>query len=412
MSTSTDKPKLRPLSAVPIERDGQELICLFDASGLSDRQVLVNAQTFFILSRFDGEHTLNEVALAYTRQFGELLLNDRVERIVRDLDEAMLLESDRFRRHLAERLATYRASGVREAVHAGESYPSDPDELRAHVRGLFTADGGPGLPEPSRQAAAITALVTPHIDFARGGRGYAYAYKALAEGAPADTYVIVGIAHQPSSTPYAATRNTFATPLGLVEVDGELLDMIESDYPGDLYADEGLHISEHSIELQVVMLKALCAKKPFKIVPLLAASLEQFLDIEAAPSTLPEVDAMARALRRALALEAKRVCLIAAVDLAHVGNQFGDPGRVTDAVRAAIESADREMLAVVERGDSDAFVASAGADGGRRKICGVPALYVTLRALDGAASGELLHYEQAYTPETESVVSFAAMAFR
>jgi AmmeMemoRadiSam system protein B len=412
MSTSTHKPKLRPLSAMPIQRDGQELICLFDASGLSDKQILVNAQTFFILSRFDGEHTLNDVALAYTRQFGELLLGDRIGRIIEQLDEALLLESDRFRRYLADRLAAYRASGVREAVHAGQSYPSDPDELRAHVRGLFTADGGPGLPASSGKAAPITAVVAPHIDYARGGLGYAHAYKALAESAPADTYVILGIAHQPSGTPYVATRSTFATPLGRVEVDGELLDLVESDYAGDLYADEGLHISEHSIELQVVLLKALCPNKPFKIVPILAASLDQFLDSQAAPLTLAEVDAMARALRRALALESKRVCLIAAVDLAHVGNQFGDPGQVTAAVRSAIEKADRDMLGFVERGDAEAFVALTGADGGHRKICGVPALYVALRALDGAAPGELLHYGQAYTPETESVVSFAAMAFR
>lgn len=406
-----DKPKLRPLNAVPVQHDGQELICLYDATGLAEKQILVNPQTFFILSRFDGEHTLDEIKLAYTRRFGDLLLGDRVAQIVEQLDEALLLESDRLSAVVAERTEAYRRSGVRESVHLGESFPEDPDELRAYVRSFFTMEGGPGLPDPLARPRPITALVAPHIDFARGARGYAHAYKALVESAPADTYVILGIAHQPTRTPYVATRNRFVTPLGAVEVDGELLGRIESAYGGDLYADEVVHASEHSVEFQVVMLQALLEERPFRIVPLLAASFEAFEPDGGSPSASPQVAGMVRALKSALSVEGKRVCLIAAVDVAHVGNQFGDPGELTAPVRDAIEAEDRATLAALERGDAEAFMASVRADEGRRKICGVPALYATACVV-GGATGELLHYEQAVTPEIQSMVSFAAMVFR
>jgi AmmeMemoRadiSam system protein B len=412
-----DKPKLRPLNAVPVSRDGQELVCLYDATGLADKQVVVDPQTFFILSRFDGEHTLDDIKLAYTRRFGELLLGERLARIVEQLDEAMLLQSERLERYQAARLDAYRRSGVREPAHAGDGYPAEPDELREYVRSFFTMAGGPGRPEHAVEPLPVRLLVAPHIDFGRGARGYAHAYKALVEAAPADTYIILGIAHQPTSTPYAVTRNTFATPLGAVEVDADLVEAIEADYPGDLTADEGAHLSEHSVELHAVMLKALFEDRPFRIVPLLAASFDEFITDEAAPIELPQVEAMVRALKGALALDDKRVCLIAAVDLAHVGNQFGDPGELPAAARGAIEAADREMLATLEHGDVEAFMASVRADGGRRKICGVPALYTAVSALDGAAgdapsSRRLLHYEQAFTPEIQSLVSFAAMVFR
>jgi AmmeMemoRadiSam system protein B len=406
-----DKPKLRPLNAVPVQHDGQELICLYDATGLAEKQVLVNPQTFFILSRFDGEHTLDEIKLAYTRRFGELLLGDRVAQIVEQLDEALLLDSDRLSAIVAERTEAYRRSGVRESVHLGESFPEDPDELRAYVRSFFTMEGGPGLPDPPAAPRPITALVAPHIDFARGARGYAHAYKALVESVPADTYIILGIAHQPTQTPYVATRNRFVTPLGAVEVDAELLGLIESAYGGDLYVDELVHASEHSVEFQVVMLQALLEERPFRIVPLLAASFEAFELDGGSPSASPEVAGMVRALRSALSVEGKRVCLIAAVDLAHVGNQFGDPGELTAPVRDAIEAEDRATLAALERGDAEAFMASVRNDEGRRKICGVPALYAMACAI-GGATGELLHYEQAVTPEIQSMVSFAAMVFR
>ena len=412
MRDRMDKPKLRPLNAVPVKHDGQELICLYDTSGLSANQVLVNPQTFFILSRFDGEHTLDEIKLAYARRFGELLLGDRITRIVEELDEALLLESDRLRRHLAEQLEAYRQSGVRQPTHAGDGYPEDPDELREYVRSFFTMDGGPGIPEPPDEPRSITAIVAPHIDFARGARAYAHAYKALAESTPAETYIILGIAHQPTSTPYVATRNAFATPLGTVEVDTDLVELIEADYPGDLYADELVHVSEHSVELQVVMLKALFEDRPFRIVPLLAASFDPFLAGDASPADSPQVEGMARALKRALALDGKRVCLIAAVDLAHVGNQFGDSGELSATAREAIETEDRATLVTLERGEAKAFMASVRKDDSYRKICGVPSLYTTLCALDGTSSGRLLHYEQSFAPETQSVVSFAAMVFR
>jgi AmmeMemoRadiSam system protein B len=273
-------------------------------------------------------------------------------------------------------------------------------------------DGAPGPLELSAEAEPLKAIVSPHIDYDRGARAYAHAYKALAEAAPADTYVIIGIAHQPSSTPYAATRNAFSTPLGRVEVDAELLDTIEGEYPGDLYADEGLHIAEHSVELQVVMLQAVLEGRPFRIVPLLASSFDQFVEGDGAPARLAEVDGMVKGLKRVLNVDDRRVCLIAAADLAHVGHQFGDPGGLTSATCAVVETGDRASLAALERGDAAAFLDSIARDKEFRKVCGVPALYTMLLALDGAVTGRLLHYEQAVTPEIESMVSFAAMAFR
>jgi len=420
MGDDLHKPKLRPVNAIPVMQDGRELICVYDTTGVSQKHVLVNAQTFFILGRFDGEHTVDEIKLAYTRQFGELLLGDRVAHIIEQLDEALLLESDRLRRHLAAQLDAYRRSGVRRAVHAGSSYPDDADKLRELVRSFFTMEGGPGLPKPRterpKKAKRIKALVAPHIDFERGARAYAFAYKELVEGLPADTYVIIGIAHHPSSRPYVATRNPFETPFGRVEIDAELLGRIEAGYPGDLYTDELLHAGEHSVEFQLVVLQALLEDRPFRIVPLLASSFDPFLDDavvddgNASPAALPQVEAMVQALRQAVGDKGKRVCLIAAVDLAHVGNQFGDPGELTTVSRERIEVADRESLAALERCDADVFFEAVQKDEDR-KVCGTPALYTVVRAIEGA-SGRLLHYEQAFTPEIQSLVSFAAMVFR
>jgi len=60
--------------------------------------------------------------------------------------------------------------------------------------------------------------------------------------------------------------------------------------------------------------------------------------------------------------------------------------------------------------DGEGFYSSIMRDRDRRRVCGLPAIYTMLKVLE-AKEGKLLKYAQAYTPETQSVVSFASMAF-
>jgi len=101
---------------------------------------------------------------------------------------------------------------------------------------------------------------------------------------------------------------------------------------------------------------------------------------------------------------------VASVDLAHVGRQFGDDAAPDDGLTAQVEREDRELLGHAERMDAAGFYAHNAASGDRRRVCGLSALYTLLNALP-ARRGRLLHYGQAVTRETQSLVSFAAMAF-
>ena len=76
----------------------------------------------------------------------------------------------------------------------------------------------------------------------------------------------------------------------------------------------------------------------------------------------------------------------------------------------ALEEEDHEMLECAERLDAEGFARSILKDKDRRRICGFPAIYTMLNVLE-AREGRLLKYGQAFTPETQSVVSFSSMAF-
>ena len=71
------------------------------------------------------------------------------------------------------------------------------------------------------------------------------------------------------------------------------------------------------------------------------------------------------------------------------------------------------MLALIASGDADGFFEYVRKEEDRRKICGLTAVYVLLRACEATgkrAEGRLLNYEQSEEEQTQSLVSFAAMA--
>lgn len=106
----------------------------------------------------------------------------------------------------------------------------------------------------------------------------------------------------------------------------------------------------------------------------------------------------------------RAVCYIASADLAHMGLQFGDREGIHEYDLRVISQEDQEMLTYAERMDGEGFFSSISRERDRRRICGLPAIYSMLKILE-AREGRLLKYDQAFTPETHSVVTFASLAF-
>jgi hypothetical protein len=93
-----------------------------------------------------------------------------------------------------------------------------------------------------------------------------------------------------------------------------------------------------------------------------------------------------------------------------MGVQFGDRDGVSEYGLRVIAKEDQEMLEYAEKMDGEGFFSSISRERDRRKICGLPPIYSMLKTLE-AKEGKLLKYGQAFTPETQSVVTFASLAF-
>jgi AmmeMemoRadiSam system protein B len=398
-------PKLRPVEALPTQ---ENMVCLRDPQGFSDKLLLIPPALFYVVSLFDGKHSVLDIQEAYTSRFGELLFSEKVREIIEQLDEALFLESDRFQQIRRQIVDEFLESPVRRAIHAGLSYEERPEELVRQLEDLFAQPEGPGLPDTGNPTGRLRALIAPHIDLRRGGHCFAWSYAELARESRARTFVILGIAHVPTRHPFVLTAKDFQTPLGRVSTDRGFLERLAGHCRTDFYEDEFCHRGEHSIEFQILFLQYLFPDEPeLRVVPILC-SLPPEMYLGAAISEHSEVEEFLEALGKTLESTDGEVCCIASVDLSHIGKRFGQNLDLSSELLKTIEREDRSMIDTILKLDGEAFFQGIQQERDRRNVCGVPAIYALLRVAQ-AQEGRLLRYEQAV--DQGSLVSFMAGAF-
>jgi MEMO1 family protein len=183
-------------------------------------------------------------------------------------------------------------------------------------------------------------------------------------------------------------------------------------YPTDLLGDELAHRTEHSIEFQALFLRyVLGPTRSFRIVPILVGSFHECVERGINPAEMPHIADFIRIIREVGAERGEPVCYIVGGDLAHVGMKFGDQEPLTPAFLTQVAREDQELLAAAVRVDAEGFFRVIAAHHDRRRICGFPPTYMLLSTMD-AAAGTLLKYDQAIEPATQSMVSYASVAFR
>ncbi len=411
-----EHPLLRPVEAFPVQQDGKTLIYLRDPAHFAETLVVTPAG-YFVLAHFDGRHSLVDIQEAYAKKVGQILPSDELHKMIEALDQNYFLYNRRFLDRQKEIIDAFRRQSVREAAHVGGVYSPEPDKLKTQLLGHFQAANGPGAVEPNGRAAPA-AVVAPHIDFHRGGPCYAWAYKELIERSGADIYILLGTSHCPGESPFVATLKDFATPLGTVETDKDFVQRLQRAYKGDLFADEHLHRTEHSLEFQAVYLQYAAAERarlaaedrPFRIVPILVTSFHAHVRSRTLPEKDPRIGDFLKALGDLAAKESRRVCFVAGVDLAHVGAQFGDRDPITPEFLKWVETEDRRSIDKLATADAEGFFHEIAKDEDRRRICGLSPLY-SLAYLMKGAQGRLLKYDQAFTQETGSAVTFTSMVY-
>lgn len=406
-----DKPKIRPVEAIPIPEEDPPLFQVHDPEQYCQQVLTVTYPTLAVLQQMNGQQTRAEIQSSFQQIFKQELPGPELDQLIDSLDQMLLLESEQFIKARQERLDQFAAAQVRAPICAGGDYPDSKEELLKHLENIFTAPGRPGLPDASAAKDDLVGLISPHIDTTRGQAGYATAYKELAEHTQADTFILLGTNHQSFQSQFIATKKPYQTPLGNAAVDHELLDALSASYDGDLFADEYSHRSEHSLEFQVLLLQFVLAGRPdFRILPILCNSPFLLTRGDKSPALIAPITSFARSLKEAVKSLDRKVVYIAGADLAHIGPQFGDEQPVDEDLGAQCKNRDLEMLQFALRQDPEGFYNFIQAEQDQRRICGLGPIDTLLRCLDDA-SGKLLKYDQWIDENGNGSVSFASIGY-
>jgi len=407
-----ERPKLRPMSLRRVDHDGQVLVALEDPLGVAPGPVLVPMDGFhWVIRHFDGTRALTEIQADVLRQTGQMIPSADLDSLVAHLDRAMVLDGPTFQAFHRD----YREARTRPSALAGRSYAGTERALKAQLAGMFAGENAAGSPDPAARLRAdrgsLRAILSPHIDFGRGGPVYTHPYRDLAERCDAEIFVILGVAHQYCANRFALTRKDFETPLGLARTDLGYVDRIAAIAGDHFFDDELAHRTEHSIEFQVVFLQYLLGDaREYSIVPILAGSFHDLMEAGVDPIDDPEVRRFVDGMKAAEAASGKKVAYIAGIDLAHVGREFGDPDLLDTETLDQIRAFDSAMLDRAVAHDPSGWFQTAAEVENRWRVCGLAATYTMLHAM-GPASGRLLKYDQAVNPERTCCVTFAGVTY-
>ena len=142
---------------------------------------------------------------------------------------------------------------MRRPAVAGQFYPLNPEYLEEELKRCFK-----GLEIRERD---VLGAVCPHAGYVYSGKVAASVYATLPK---ADIYVLIGPNHTGYGSPVSLSKDTWETPLGIVEVDLRLAD----GFLGSIVdVDELGHRYEHSIEVQIPFLQYLFGRS-LRILPI------------------------------------------------------------------------------------------------------------------------------------------------
>ncbi len=301
-------PKLRALDIKPYRQDGQNMLLLRDPLELTEHVLGLPQPLAPLLLLCDGAHDLVGIHTALNVRWGVRIKREMLNDVIDMLDEACLLDNERTRAAMAIALEKYRAQPFRTPALAGGVYPADAEALGPFLDAFDASRVTSGWPSPA--PGPVRGVVSPHIDYARGGPVYKAVWGAAAGAAAgaagaaardADLVIIFGTDHSGSFGKVTPTRQSYATPYGVLPTAREIVDRL-ADALGaeDAFAEELHHRAEHSIELASVWLHHARHGRPVEIVPVLCGSFAHFVAGQADPATDARFEKTIAVLRDAM----------------------------------------------------------------------------------------------------------------
>lgn len=395
----------RDLQIIPIERNGNSYLYFHDTRGYASRDLAVHRQTSTLLSLLDGRKSINDLK----PYLGEDTTTDQLLKFIQFLDKNGILDSPRFNTLAEEVEGSYEQYTVHEAVTAGESYPDDPEELRAYLDEAFENQNINLQPD----TGSAKALYAPHIDPRVSIQCYVDAFSAVKNMEP-QRVVVLATSHYSGlysdtydNKPFTLVDKDFKLPLGTVRRDQKAISGISEQKEGlGVTLHDRAHRLEHSIELHLLFLSYMW-QHDFEVVPFLVNGLDDLY-------YLPEghlgkqLENFSGYLMDQFGDDEQTLFLISG-DLSHIGKKFGDR-QPASKMFDEVKKFDRKFLQIASENQRQALFDLMREEMDPYRVCGFAPLYTFLSAMP-EVRGKILSYDLWDEKERESAVSFGSILF-
>lgn len=394
------------LDFLPSSDPGKPGLYIRDPYGYSDATLLIPPPLVQALECFDGRQTTLELRAELVRITGEIQVGELEQHLFDSLNEAGFLDNDRYRELKGRREAEFAEEPTRDAVFAGSAYPDDSRALSALLTQRL---GSVDIRANGHKPIGIAA---PHASPDGGWDTYRAAFNAVPrDPAMAErTFVVLGTSHYGAPERFGLTRKPFVTPFGTTATAPHLVDELDRRAPSAIRMEDYCHAVEHSIEFQIVFLQHLFGPD-IKILPILCGPFVKSLYEGELPEANDDVARFFDALAEIKAREADKLFWVLGVDMAHMGQRYGDSLRAAANLgeMLAVENRDRERIAQIESGQREGYWSLVQEEHDDLKWCGASPFYTFLKVIP-EARGQLLGYQQ-WQIDPGSVVSFGALQF-
>lgn len=399
-------PKMRTdLEIVPTTYQGQPGYIVRDLQGFIQKPLLLQGDALNLLSLADGKRTVREMQVLLVRGRGGVFVSvESIEKQFAELDRIFLLDSERYRERKRQLVDAYARLKVREAAHAGQSYPGTKKELERYLDSVLELgeEGSRG-----EGGGAVCGLAAPHIDFHIGGKLYGRAYGAIRHLHP-QKIIVLGTGHGLDEGYFSLTEKDFETPLGLAKTDRASAETLRRAGGRAVAPHDLAHRREHSIEFQVIFLQRLFGGDCC-LLPILCGSFTAKLARVSRASEVPGVGGFLRALKTIVDEAGDRGLVVAGIDFSHIGPKFGHRRRAASMLLEARQH-DQALIEACTNGDVEAFWEASKRVKDEYNVCGFSSLACLLELLP-PSRGVLLGYDFWQEEATQSAVSFAAIKF-
>jgi hypothetical protein len=403
---SSTLPRLRAdLDFMPSPVEDRPGLLIRDSFRYSDNVLIIPPPLVECLTCFDGQQTALDLRAMLVQTTGELQVGDLENQLVDALTRSGFLEDETFFAMKAQREQEFAAAAMREPSHAGSAYPEDREELRQTMARWM--DGS----SAASTRTGLIGIAAPHVSPEGGYESYRSAYGLLGPEYKDRTFVILGTSHYGAAERFGLTRKPYVTPWGASRTDVALVDELTRRAPEAIGTEDYCHAVEHSIEFQVLFLQSIFGPE-INVLPILCGAYAQSIYRGGKPEASEPVNRFLGTLGEIAAREANRLFWVLGIDMAHMGQRYGDDfaALAEENEMLAVGGRDRQRMDRVIAGDAPGFWELVQENHDDLKWCGSSPVYTFLKVMP-QARGELEKYEQ-WNIDPQSVVSFAGMSFR